>query len=391
MGLHCFLQHAIIYVLNVDESMVNSTMEKLSPVLNGNDAITLASYHNVRDELHTTVETKNLIQFSQIERVTFKPIFTAKSLHGFSKMALEMQLKPQYYADVTDINDLSTLVPYRVLESEQPEDKVIKTPLHYTYVLNSKELIDGISSGLYEDFDLFKSRLDKALVSKRIRRTVPVEIETTRIKDGNSVVSMADLAQYSLGSGEDKSTNVGLIVKDAFAEIHEAYADDVAKAEIEARQHARDLESAKAPAPVQTVDTEYDEPETDGDGLDEGYIDALSELNLKASDDDATKILEGLSLSDVSTVSAEKSKQAVGSVAYDAGSDEDIMDAVTNGLEEDEFKAPSTSDEINSAKILELLEAEDEEAEAKTSTTSTATESKVPKIHIDNDDVLELD
>lgn len=356
-------------------------MEKLSPVLNGNDAITLASYHNVRDELHTDVETKNLIQFAKIDEVTFKPLFTAKSLRGFSQMALELKLTPQYYADVADVNDLSTLVPYRVLETKQEDDKnKIKTPLVYTYVLNSKELISGISSGMYDDFDLFKSRLDNALVSQRARRAVPVEIETTVTPNGDTVKSILDLTQYAHGNGEDETTNLSALVETSFGKIHEAYMDDVAKAEIEARQHARDLAIAKTPVST-TPDAVFDEKETNGDGLDEGYIDALADLNLKASDDDAAKVLEGLTLDDVSTVDAEKSKQAQ-SLAYDAGTDEDILKAVTDGLEE-EYNAPATSDEARSEKILDLLD--EEEESDKTKSTGTA-----QPIHIDEDDELSL-
>lgn len=357
--------------------MVYKTMEKLSPVLNGNDAITLASYHNVRDELHTSVETKNLIQFARIDAVTFKPLFTAKSLHGFSKMALELQLTPEYYADVADINDLSTLIPYRVLEAKQEDDKKqIKTPLHYTYVLSSKELIAGISSGMYDDFDLFKSRLDNSLVNQRARRAVPVEIETTVTPQGDNVKSILDLTQYSYGDGEDETTNLSALVETAFDKIHEAYMDDVAKAEIEARQHARDLEAVSASAKPKTPDAVYDEKETSGDGLEEGYIDALADLHLSTSDDDAAKVLEGLTLDDVSTIDAEKSK-ASKSLAYDAGSDEDILKAVTEGLEEDEYQAPSNIDEVRSAQIQELLDEEDE--------------SKPKRIAISDDDELSLD
>lgn len=336
-------------------------MEKLSPVLNGNDAITLASYHNVRDELHTSVETKNLIQFSKIDSVTFKPLFTAKSLRGFSKMALEFKMTPQYYVDVPDENDLSTIVPYRVLETKQEDEKkVIKTPLIYTYVLNGKELIDGISSGLYEDFDLFKSRLDNELVNERARRSVPVEVETTLTPTGNPVTAISDLTHYAQGSAEDETTSFDNVVKSAFEKIHEAYMDDVAKAEIEARQHARDLEAAKAPVVQKTADELFTDEETKDNSLEDGYIDALAELHLEASDDDAAKVLEGLTLDDVSTVDNESAKQTQ-SLSYDAGSDDEIIRALQEGLEEDEFVAPATSDEARSAEIQDLLDEEEAE------------------------------
>jgi len=231
-------------------------MKKLIPVLNGNDEITKHTFAQLNNPLESSVEVSTLSQYSRIQGVDLKPILTAKSLHSLPKVAVQLKLMPQFYLEKDEFGDLDEAQPYSVSMYEpaplvagddfhQATDFTPSSYLGYQYVLSADDVRLAIDSGLYEDSDIFKSRLRSHLLESVVRREVPVEVAKTSA-GGFDFTLLTDVGTSFNDDETTQSTGFGTVLTGALKAVNVEYQDDIEKARIEARQRQREIEAQEA-------------------------------------------------------------------------------------------------------------------------------------------------
>lgn len=361
-------------------------MMQKSSALNGNDAMTNATIEKLSGHAVTVnVETVDLLQYSRITGVDLRPMYTAGSLKGVPALAIALQLEPYLYVTgavdkhATSGQDVfvnADSKAYEITSSSEDslkyidsKDDVYKSPLDYLYVLNKREYIDAVDCGLYEnDSALFKDRLRSNLLGKSVYRLVPAEVETISLGDTDTTVRITDIDSHRVDNAETSLSSGQAVFATALTGIIDAYQDDLAKATIDARQRAREID-----LDVVSQDEEelYAEQVRNSDSLMSSNM-----MEYETLDSDSVELLKNISFDDVTTDDALKSSQGGSSLLFD------VDELIANIENEQEIASPAVVDaeltDEQKAEIDSFLRAE--------------AEKEAPKrvVHERDDDELEL-